>query len=46
MYQFLFRMSNYDLKIMNILRVFMKLIILRDNSYQLALYIYGPGGCG
>ena len=38
--------SNKNLYTLKILRSFIKCLLIKDNQYQVALYLYGPGGTG
>ena len=44
--EFLKNISNNNAYTLKILRSFIQCLLLRDNQYQVALYIYGPGGTG
>lgn len=46
MVAFLRNLANGNLVNLRVLRSFIKCILLRDNQYQVALYLYGPGGTG
>lgn len=43
---FLTSISNMDRTVLQVLRAFTKCVLLRDNQYQISLYLYGPGGTG
>lgn len=46
MIKFLTSISNNQLINLKVLRSFIKCVLLLDNQYQVALYLYGPGGTG
>lgn len=46
MINFLLSISNQNLLIIRVLRAFIQCILFRNNKYQVALYLYGPGGTG
>lgn len=46
MKNFLCSISNYNINVLRVLRSFIQCVLLRNNQYQVALYLYGPGGTG
>lgn len=46
MKDFLCSISNQNINILKVLRSFIQCVLLRDNQYQVALYLHGPGGTG
>jgi putative DNA primase/helicase len=46
MLDFFQSITNNNLYTIKILRSFIKCLLLRDNQFQVALYLYGPGGTG
>jgi putative DNA primase/helicase len=46
MVNFLINISNGNLNTLKVLRSFIKCVLLRDNQFQVALYLYGPAGTG
>ena len=46
MINFLLSISNYNRDTLKVLRSFIQCVLLRDNQYQVALYLHGPGGTG
>jgi len=46
MVKFLCSISNNNRFTLKVLRSFIKCVLLRDNQYQVALYLHGPGGTG
>lgn len=46
MIDYLKRISADKFEALILLRSFIQLILLRDNKYQIAIYMYGPGGTG
>jgi D5 N terminal like/Family of unknown function (DUF5906) len=43
---FLKSISNNNLHTIKILRSFIQCLLLKDNQFQVAIYLYGPGGTG
>lgn len=46
MMEYLARTASFKSETLNVLRSFIQCILLRDNKYQVALYLWGPGGSG
>jgi P4 family phage/plasmid primase-like protien len=46
MLDFLISITNNNLYALKIIRSFIKCLLIKDNQYQVALYLYGPGGTG
>jgi putative DNA primase/helicase len=46
MINFLCSISNNNINTLKVLRSFIQCVLLRDNQYQVALYLHGPGGTG
>lgn len=46
MVYFLLSICNHNLITLKTIRSFIQCVLLRDNQYQVALYLHGPGGTG
>jgi putative DNA primase/helicase len=46
MLDFFKNITNNNLFTLKILRSFIQCLVIKDNQYQVALYLYGPGGTG
>ena len=44
--EYLIRITNNNVYTLKVLRSFIQCLLLRDNQFQVALYLYGPGGTG
>lgn len=43
---FLLSITNHNLITLQVIRSFIKCLLLCDNKYQVGIYLYGPGGTG